>query len=427
LPNLQDFDNVPVSDTVRDAVAFPALLQALAPKLAVLLRYPRYAYCGYTVVARTSTSATGPARQRIPAMVFCERLQDGSPWRHAVGMDLAYQRLIHVQDRTLSQQRAVMAVVQAEEDRAVEDERTARQQRTLLNNPTDAPGAPAAGWTWADRWLGARVVSEVADDQIAQHLEMLQAHLVEFRDSSADALTNVFVKSLSYAAREKAHRESNARRRVQRWGRTLVAKLRALCIVNGMRNNRDTKLLAAAKRIQPVWRGAWTRLRLKRNQLDFGDDTAFTRVAFDDEKYSRLLRNTQGMSFAHMVSNMMTSVPKAPNFDVSAMRPLGDDRPRSQPLQTGHSQSFVVNSPTNGLGSRSLPGTPPTLPGGSAYPPSPPSGQRSSARPGHTREDEAMWGSDVAEQIAKRNAKRDKARTKSMRAESMRNPTVSRR
>jgi hypothetical protein len=109
-------------------------------------------------------------------------------------------------------------------------------------------------------------------------------------DAALDGmLCNVIVVSSSYRALRDAHVQHVAARTLLRWlrhysnRRRLLTHLRHLLL--SAAQSRDRIYAAAARRIQPLWRGAWTRMRLAKalRPDDDDDDVLFKRVDIDAE------------------------------------------------------------------------------------------------------------------------------------------------
>ena len=195
--------------------------------------------------------------------------------------------------------------------------------------------------------------------------------------------------------------------------RTLLAETAA---------GRKRSLEKAQRVIQPVWRGAWTRMRLKRFALDDDDDMVFEKV--DVGAIAELgERNTREASrFATVLRNTMGGQSLFDVPDDVAPGDVGteDARPQSMPMpgrpQRAAAMANMAATPPAGGGSMtgrlrasaSATLTPhsPDSNGGSRRQSAPPGQQQ---QPGATEVD-PEWGAGVAAQIKKRDAKQAKAK-----------------
>jgi hypothetical protein len=186
---------------------------------------------------------------------------------------------------------------------------------------------------------------------------------------------------------------------------------------------RRRALERAQRAIQPLWRGAWTRMRLKRFAAvddDDDDDMVFERVdvgAFDrmDEanqrdasRFATALRNTMGARDA------LFELPPAP----TAAEAAGEGRPQSMPMPggpTGRVSGGVISA--GGFGAvpgGSLSGRRPA-PSATLTPHSPDAGAPRRGGSAPVAQPEATvvdpeWGAGVAAAIKKRDAKQNRAK-----------------
>jgi hypothetical protein len=236
-------------------------------------------------------------------------------------------------------------------------------------------------------------------------LQLSQDHLQSMRDPvTMTTHTAVHSISITYHNKAQLYKETAARKLLRRWFSGCIHVSKARKELAGLREaseaGRLRKRAKAALRIQPVWRGAVTRLRLSRAKLDDDDGEIFEKVSFDEPSGGVNFSN-----FSALVHSAFAAHPRAPQFHPS---PANSARLTSAP-KPSRKESDDVDA-------RRPSSNPAGIEAGD--------GEGSYSKPRSRLEEE--WG-DLAEAIRKRDKKRERARNDAIRKDFMANPLKAKR
>ena len=246
----------------------------------------------------------------------------------------------------------------------------------------------------------------IAEQNYIESLQMSQSQLLALRDAPTPQLCfNRHTASAAYAHRAQQQREQQAKRFVADWIFRRLLCRKAVREFQVMREaseaGRIRRYERAAKIIQPVWRGAWVRNRLRKAKVLDDDD--------DDELFQKVEVGDLGAAISKgptssLFQTAIASHPQAPRFDVASfvgssakLEAAGEAvRPSSNPTARRDSSS--------GFG---LLGTEP---------------QRASSPPPQRSQLDEEWSNAISSQIRKKNKKMEAGRAEAIRKEFLTDP-----
>lgn len=258
-----------------------------------------------------------------------------------------------------------------------------------------------------------------------QHMLLAQQHLLNLREpiaphskQSGMPLRDVHFVSKTYLQRAKLFAEGHSREIIAQWLYRLILRRRAVAQLSALRNSahnlRLRALAKAAQVIQPVWRGAWTRMRLARARMP-DDDETFQPVSIDEQLSHLGSTAAATTTVTSLFQRAMVQLPRAPQFAI----PDAPIPARDEPQRT--SSASTQRLPHEG--SSDVAPTPPRPASMSAR-----DGSRgvASASQGMPCIDE-QWGASLAAQIHKRDKKMQRQRSDQARKEYLTDPLKNRR
>lgn len=253
--------------------------------------------------------------------------------------------------------------------------------------------------------------SAISERNYVDSLQQTQRHIELLREQpSLDTLYNTHSVSIRYEQRARTYREARAKAKIAQWivGRLLICKARSELgkLRDASEIGRLRKWTKAALKIQPVWRGAIVRRRLKSvKHIDDDDDELFQKVSFEQPENPIAYSN-----FATLFQSAMLSHPHAAPFQVvsSATPNVSSVAPR-----TGSAPSLQGNSARDGA-------RPQSNPAAGLYNSTASDEQQHAMSARTTLDDE--WGTALADQLRKKNKKMEKAKQDMIRKEFLNDP-----
>eukprot|EP00755_Sulcionema_specki_P036947 Sspe_Gene.22718::Locus_8688_Transcript_1_1_Confidence_1.000_Length_4798::g.22718::m.22718 len=233
-------------------------------------------------------------------------------------------------------------------EHAVYDHHVAHQNRELQE--IDVRYADAMHWAKSaaqGRRLGVLSQCDVRSEKLQVLDDVLPGFVKAHATPGTAHMAHQWYASRRYQHRLLKHRRTNAGAVLTRWARHMLAKLRDRRHAEEVLKKYD----AAARRIQPLWRGAWTRLRLRENRWVDDDPTVYGKVEVDfaapmpsaGEVLADALRRAGApdLPVSQLFTLAPTPQPPAPRAPPDPARPRGPAHPPQppQPLSPPHPTS----------------------------------------------------------------------------------------